>query len=81
MVELLSKFDAGELIAVLAIVGGLICGTIVMIGDYWHKIRKAELQARLKQDMLDRGMSAAEIREVLEAGTKASKSQLESCGR
>jgi hypothetical protein len=79
MVEFLSKVSAGELIAIISIVGGLVCGTIVMIGDYWYKIRKAELQARLKQDMLDRGMSVDEIRDVLEAGTKASK--LESCGR
>jgi hypothetical protein len=79
MVEFLSKFGAGELIAIISVAGGLLCGTIVMIGDYWCKIRKAELQARLKQDMLDRGMSAEEIRDVLEAGTKASK--LETCGR
>jgi hypothetical protein len=79
MVELLSKFDAGELIAVIAIVGGLICGTIVMIGDYWYKIRKAELQAKLKQEMLERGMSADEMRDVLEVGTKTPK--LQSCGR
>lgn len=79
MIELLSKFNPGELIAVVAIVGGLICGSLVMIGDYWHRIRKAELAARLKQDMLDRGMSAEEIRTVLEAGTKSSR--MESCGR
>jgi hypothetical protein len=72
MAELLSKFGAGELIAIVSIVGGLICGTIVIIGDYWYKIRRAELAARLKQDMLDRGMSAEEIRVVLDAGTKKS---------
>ena len=79
MVELLSKFSSGELIAIVAIVGGLICGTIVMIGEYWHEFGKPSCKRELKQDMLDRGMSADEIRMVLEAGTK--KSPMETCGR
>jgi hypothetical protein len=72
MAEILSKFSAGELIAVIAIVGGLLVGLFVMMADYWHRIRKAEIAAKLKHDMLDRGMSAEEIRIVLEAGTKKS---------
>jgi hypothetical protein len=51
-------------------VGGLICGVIVMIGEFWRRIRKAEIEAKLKTDMLDRGMSAEEIKIVLEAGAK-----------
>jgi hypothetical protein len=69
MTELLSKFSAGELIAIVSIVGGLICGVLVMAGEYWHRIRKAEIAAKLKHDMLDRGMSPDEIRIVLEAGS------------
>jgi hypothetical protein len=42
------------------------------VADYWYKIRKAELAAKLKHDMLDRGMSAEEIRTVLDAGVKKS---------
>jgi hypothetical protein len=72
MNEFLSRFSSGELIALVAIAGGLICGTIVIIVDYWQGIRKAEIAARLKQDMLDRGMSAEEIRIVTEAGSKKS---------
>jgi hypothetical protein len=71
MGEYLSKLDGGELIAVIAIVGGLICGVIVMIGEFWRRIRKAEIDAKLKTDMLDRGMSAEEIKTVLEAGSKS----------
>jgi hypothetical protein len=69
MNEFLSRFSGGELIALVAIVGGLICGVLVLAGDYWHRIRKAEINAKLKQDMLDRGMTAEEIRIVLDAGT------------
>jgi hypothetical protein len=72
MSEFLSRFDGGELIAIIAITGGLLCGLVVLIADYWHKIRKAEIAAKLKHDMLDRGMSAEEIQMVLEAGTKSS---------
>jgi hypothetical protein len=70
MVEFLSRFNAGELIALVSIVGGLMCGTLVMAADYWLKIRKAEINVRLKQDMLERGMSAAEMQAVLDVGTK-----------
>jgi hypothetical protein len=70
MADYLSKFDGGEMIAITAIVGGLICGSIVMIGEFWRRIRKAEIEAKLKTDMLDRGMSAEEIKTVLEAGSK-----------
>ena len=34
---------------------------------YWQKTRRAEIDASLKQDMLQRGMSAGDIRAVLEA--------------
>jgi hypothetical protein len=74
MTDVLSRFGPGELIAIVAIVGGLICGILFFAMDYWHRIRKAEIAARLKHDMLDRGMSAEEIRIVLEAGTNKSHS-------
>jgi hypothetical protein len=69
MNEFLSRFSGGELIALVSILGGLVCGVLMLAGDYWHRIRKAEINAKLKQDMLDRGMSAEEIRTVLDAGT------------
>jgi hypothetical protein len=37
------------------------------LGHYWYKARKAELEASLKQEMLQRGMSADEICQVLGA--------------
>jgi hypothetical protein len=80
MNEFLAKFDAGQLIALVAVGGGLlcgiICGTAAIIMDYWHKIRRTETAAALKQDMLNRGMSADEIRIVMDAGFKRSKKDL-----
>ena len=40
------------------------------VGYYWHKIRKAELEASLKQEMIQRGMSADEIKQVIQASTE-----------
>ncbi len=43
---------------------GIIFGTTT---HYLARVRQAELEANLKQNMLDRGMSAEEIRMVIEA--------------
>jgi hypothetical protein len=73
MNEFLSKFNAGEIIALVAVTGGLliplVCGVTKIIFDGWFKVR----QLALKQDMLNRGMSADEIRIVLDAGSRASR--------
>jgi hypothetical protein len=71
MVEYLSAYNPGELIALVSIVGGLICGTVTIVAVYWHSSHKSDIVAKLKAAMLDRGMSADEIRIVLEAGSKA----------
>jgi hypothetical protein len=71
MVELLSKFEPGQLIGLVAVAGGLLCGilcgTTAIILDHWVKLR----QLALKQDMLSRGMSAEEIHLVMDTGTKS----------
>ena len=66
MSEFLSRFDSGELIGLVSIVGGFIMGAFVIGVHYWHKVRETEL----KREMLARGMSAEEIKTVLEAGEK-----------
>ncbi len=81
MTELLmSKFDSGEIIGLVAVGGGLIvglvCGTLgICLGFYAEaqKTRQAEITAALKQDMLNRGLSPEEIRTVLDAGTPAGR--------
>ena len=76
MIELLSKFDAGELIGLTAVVGGLICGALGIVMGVGLAIRRTELTAGLKRSMLERGMSAEEIRMVMNAGSETS---LEHC--
>ena len=69
MFELLSKFNPGELIGLTAVVGGLICGTVGIVMGVGLAIRKTELEAGLKKTMLERGMSAEEIRMVMDGGS------------
>lgn len=76
MTDLLSKFDAGELIAITSVVGGLLCGITAIVAGTWAKVRRTEIAAALKHEMLNRGMSADEIRTVLDAGSKSSRKAL-----
>jgi hypothetical protein len=73
MTEFLSRFDYDQLMGFLVVGGGLLLGLIAIVGNFWNASRKSELAAALKQDMLNRGMSAEEIRTVLDAGTKRSR--------
>ena len=55
MSEFVSRCPPGEMIALTSIIGGLICGTIVLIAGYWRKIRQAEIDAKLKK-LRERGV-------------------------
>jgi len=45
------------------------CTAIVFVSEYLQKTHTAEIEAMLKQDMLNRGMSATDIKTVLEASS------------
>lgn len=72
MSELLSKIEPGELIGLVAVAGGLtlglICGLTAIVSEALLKSR----QLSLKQEMLARGLSAEDIRVVIDAGSKRS---------
>jgi hypothetical protein len=55
---------------------GIILGTTTKA---WSSVRRAEIDAALKQDMLQRGMSAADIQTVLEASSQGGPSK-QRCG-
>jgi hypothetical protein len=54
-------------LALLIPILGIVFGTTT---NYLARVRQAELEASLKQDMLQRGMSAEEIRTVIEATSR-----------
>ena len=67
MVEFITQVGVGPSITMLAIVGGLLIPLTAIIGSFTYKHRRLHLEAALKQQMIERGMSAAEIKEVLQA--------------
>jgi hypothetical protein len=65
--------------ALLENLPGILCVTLIFGGwvivavvrsftDNWRKVREAEQAAALKQSMVEKGMSAADIERVLKAG-------------
>jgi len=58
------------ILAFMVPITAIIFGTLT---SYWRRSRQAELDASLKQQMLDRGMSADEIVQVLETKSNPSK--------
>jgi len=73
MYELLSRMEPGQLIGLVSVVGGLGCGIVAIVMGVGLEIRRVELAAALKKEMLERGMTAEEIRIVMEAGSKNAK--------
>jgi hypothetical protein len=71
MSELLSKFDSGELIGLVAMTGGMALGLILGLAGiltyHFRRSRQLEMEAALKQDMLQRGLAAADIERVMRA--------------
>lgn len=62
-----SSFLYNPVFLTFAFVLILVLGSIFI--KSWFNLRKAEMDAALKQQMLDRGMSAADIEQVLSASS------------
>ena len=60
--------DPGLLLvfAVWAIVGGVVLGTIIAI--QWRKVEQTKAEAKLKQQLTERGFTADDIIRVINAG-------------
>jgi hypothetical protein len=73
MSEILSKLDNNDIIAlcgilvgVIAVVGGIMVAITTVVVAYLRRSRLDDMEATLKLEMLQRGMSAEEIKAVLE---------------
>jgi hypothetical protein len=62
-----SEQGVGLLIGLIAVAGGLLIAIVAVVADFLHKQRRLDVEGALKQQMLDRGMSAGEIEQVLHA--------------
>ncbi len=79
---MLQLFVDNPWLAVCTVIAGFIvaCVAIVVITDYFRQSHQAEIDAALKRDMLNRGMSAADIKTVLEARSDGEVKRMELCG-
>ncbi|HEX3726786.1 MAG TPA: hypothetical protein VHV08_11115 [Pirellulales bacterium] len=55
------------LVVLVTIAGGLVVGAIAIITEHYRHVQRDEMDATLKMEMLQRGMSADEIVTVLSA--------------
>jgi hypothetical protein len=75
MFDWLAQQSPRELIGLVAVAGGILFLVIAVVSAQWASVRKAEMRMHqaeqelaLKQQMIERGMSADEIAKVLAAG-------------
>jgi hypothetical protein len=68
MGDFITQIGFGPFIALVAVVGGLLIPLVAIVGGLMYKDRKVQVESALKQQMIERGMSADEIKEVLGAG-------------
>lgn len=67
MFEMLSKWPPGAVIALVAVAGTALTFIVGILASTWSRVRRAEMAAALKQDMLNRGFTAQEIVTVVHA--------------
>jgi hypothetical protein len=81
MSELLQRLNGGEIIGLFTVVVGTVVGGIIavtaIVTAHWRKTRQTEQEAALKQEMLQRGLSAEEIVQVIRA-TRGGRSKADS---
>ena len=73
MYEFLSRLEPGHVIGLVSVIGAFACAIVAIVMGIGLEVRRAELTAGLKKDMLERGMTAEEIQIVMEAGTKSAQ--------
>jgi hypothetical protein len=77
MLDVLRSAIEHDPVPVLAILCGILGGVLIVctaaITRAWKSVRIHEADAALKQEMLDRGMSAEEIERVVRASARRSR--------
>jgi hypothetical protein len=79
MNELISKLNGSDLtvfifVTVLAVLGAVVA-VIALIMYHWRRVHIAEMETALKEQMLAKGMSAADIVQVLTASRDSAVEQ------
>jgi hypothetical protein len=69
MAEILFSRNPGLFIPVLAIAAAGVVFVVWIVVHHWSSAKQLDVDAALKQDMLNRGMSAADVERVLWASS------------
>jgi|GEM_PF-1917692 len=69
MLEILERLGSDEILLLFLITISAVTGLTIFFTSRWENIRRAELDTSLKQDMLNRGFSADQIKLVLESSS------------
>jgi hypothetical protein len=70
MSDFFHSFRSDDLLLLIVVVSGMAIFLVIAIGAFVVAVIKSNNQTKLKQEMLARGMSAEEIKTVLETGSK-----------
>jgi hypothetical protein len=80
MTDVFSKLNGGEILGLcgivlglVAVVGGIVVAIVKVVEEHYRKTQLNEMEATLKIEMIQRGMSAEEIKTVLESKMGSSK--------
>jgi hypothetical protein len=67
MEHLLSRIRSDDLVAMVFLALAFVAGLVIWLTWQWRLHRRTEMEVSLKQDMLNRGLSAEDIERVLRA--------------
>jgi hypothetical protein len=70
MTDLFSSWSARDLIGLVSVVCGSLIAITAILASHWRGVRQAELEASLKHELVERGMSVDDIERVIKARSK-----------
>ena len=68
MHDVFARFHPDELIGLTAVVGGFLVVLTWIAAHSWRKVRQVEAETALKNELVQRGLSVADIERVMRAG-------------
>jgi hypothetical protein len=69
MFEAIFEKQPSLIVPALSLAGGTIVFTVWILAHYWKRVQQIHVESSLKQDMLNRGLSAGDIERVLWASS------------
>ena len=68
MHDVFARFHPDELIGLTAVVGGFLVALAWIGAHYWRKVRQVEAETALKNELVQRGLSVADVERVMRSG-------------